>query len=141
MKITLVQDKQALEAAFRIRIAVFVDEQGVPLTDEIDGHEDEAEHILVHDDAGRPVGTGRWRSVDGAAKLERICMLASHRQHGIGRLIVGAMEDAARRHGMKKALLHGQVQAAPFYEKQGYEQVSEPYMEDGIFHVTMTKNI
>ena len=140
-QVRIVQDKQEREKAFAIRIAVFVNEQGVPLQDELDSHEDEAEHVLAYDDNDTPVGAGRWRVVDGAAKLERICLLPAYRKSGLGRLLVGAMEASARAQSLPKALLHGQVQAAPFYEKLGYQRVSEPFNEDGILHVIMTKEL
>lgn len=140
-QVRIVQNKQEREKAFAIRIAVFVDEQGVPLQDELDSHEDEAEHVLAYDDSNSPVGTGRWRVVDGAAKLERICLLPAYRKSGLGRLLVGAMEASARAKHLPKALLHGQVQAAPFYEKLGYRRISQPFEEDGIMHIVMTKEL
>ncbi len=139
-QVKIVQSKQERETAFHIRIAVFVDEQGVLLKDELDSHEDEAEHVLAYENDS-PVGTGRWRVVDGAAKLERICLLRAYRKSGLGRLLVGAMEASARAQSLPKALLHGQVQAAPFYEKLGYQRISQPFEEDGIMHVIMTKEL
>jgi predicted GNAT family N-acyltransferase len=129
-----------LEVAFYIRQVVFVMEQHCPVQDEFDQFDATASHILAYD-GDQPVGTARWRVVDGIAKFERICVLASHRKHGVGKLLVQALEARARRKGLAAAKLHGQVQAAGFYHKLGYVSSGDVFIEDGIEHVLMTKNL
>lgn len=138
MEARKVISKQEREAVYKIRIAVFVDEQGVPLEDELDQYEEEAEHIIVMDE-DQPVGAARWRIVDGIAKFERICVLPSHRKLGLGKLIVEALEESAKEKGLSKAKLHGQTHAEVFYHKLGYGTASDIFMEDGIPHIVMTK--
>ncbi|MEW9670479.1 GNAT family N-acetyltransferase [Ammoniphilus sp. 3BR4] len=140
MEAKRVTTQKQLEDAFHIRRAVFVEEQGVPLADEFDEHEDHAEHILVYFE-GQPVGTGRMRIADEMAKLERICLLAPYRKYGLGKLIIGTLEQLASEKGMTKAKLHGQTHAEGFYQKLGYETKSPVFMEDGIPHVLMVKNL
>lgn len=138
MKIIRVTEPNQLEMAFHIRKEVFVKEQGVPLEAEFDQYEEAADHILVYWN-GKPVGTGRLRTMDEIAKLERICILPAYRKHGLGKEIIRALENIAKEKGMAKAKLHAQKQAQGFYEKLGYTCVSEPFMEDGILHVLMVK--
>ncbi|RXT03883.1 GNAT family N-acetyltransferase [Ammoniphilus sp. CFH 90114] len=140
MEAKRVATKTQLDQAFQIRVAVFVEEQGVPLADEFDEHDANAEHILVYFE-GLPVGTGRMRVVDEFAKLERICLLAPYRKYGLGKMIIQTLEQLAREKGMTKAKLHGQTQAEGFYQKLGYETHSPVFMEDGIPHVLMVKNL
>ncbi len=135
-----ITSEEQLDKAFEIRKAVFVEEQGVPLEDEFDEHEAHAEHILVYYE-GQPVGTGRMREVDGIAKLERICLLPSYRKYGLGKLIIESLEQLACKKGLKKAKLHGQTHAEGFYHKLGYETKSPIFMEDGIPHILMVKNL
>ncbi|WP_062239375.1 GNAT family N-acetyltransferase [Fictibacillus sp. FJAT-27399] len=135
-----VKTDEEREDAIKIRKKVFVEEQGVPLEDEFDQHEDAAEHILVMD-GDHPVGTGRWRIVDGMAKFERICVLPSHRKFGVGKIIISTLEECAREKGLTAAKLHGQTQAEPFYEKLGYKSASGVFIEDGIPHIIMKKNL
>ena len=130
-----------LDDALQVRIAVFVDEQGVPREAEIDEHEALSEHIVVYNADKLPVGAGRLRIVDGVAKLERICILAAYRQYGLGRKIVAALEGIASGKGLTTAKLHGQSQAEHFYHKLGYQTKSAVFMEDGIPHVLMTKSL
>lgn len=139
-KITLDED---LSAAFHIRKAVFVEEQGVPLDDEFDEFDrldGNCQHILVYYDE-KPVGTGRVRVVDSLGKLERICILESYRKFGLGKVIIRALEEIAEGMGVSQVKLHGQTHAEGFYQKFGYQTSSDIFMEDGIPHILMIKNL
>lgn len=139
IKVKPVTTPSELDEAFQIRTEVFVKEQGVALEVEMDEYDEVCDHILVYCD-DQPVGTGRLRDVEGVAKLERICILSSHRKYGLGRTIVENLEKIAKKKGFIKAKLHGQTHAGPFYEKLGYTQASEVFMEEGIPHVLMLKD-
>ena len=139
-RITLEND---LQIAFTIRKIVFVEEQGVPLQDEFDDFDllnGRAEHVLVYNQE-EPVGTGRIRWVDGAGKLERICILAAYRKFGFGKVIISALEEIAKEKGISQVKLHGQTQAEGFYKKLSYQKASNMFIEDGIPHILMTKNL
>jgi predicted GNAT family N-acyltransferase len=129
------------EACFAIRIAVFVEEQGVPREAELDRHEASAVHLLAEVE-GRPVGTMRWRAVPPAtAKLERVAVLPDARGLGIGRdLMREALRQVAAA-GLGAAVLHAQVSAAPFYERLGFRAEGDPFDEEGIEHVRMRRAI
>ncbi|MBZ5752308.1 GNAT family N-acetyltransferase [Metabacillus rhizolycopersici] len=132
-----------LKKAFRIRKEVFVEEQGVPLEDEFDEFDklnDLCEHILVYYNE-QPVGTGRLRVVDGVGKLERICILEPYRKFGLGKIIINTLEEIAKEKGISRVKLHGQTQAEGFYKKLGYHTSSDIFMEDGIPHLLMVKEL
>lgn len=132
-------DDEFGEAAREVRRAVFVDEQGVPESIEMDDKDDEATHFLVRDD-GKPVATARTRFVDDeTVKVERVAVLESHRGEGLGREIMDATERHAVEHGATRALLHGQRRVESFYRSIGYETVGEEFEEAGIPHVEMVK--
>lgn len=134
---------EELENAFLIRKKVFVDEQGVPLKDEFDEFDalnGQCEHILAYYN-GQPIGTGRIRILDGIGKLERICILEPYRKFGIGKKIISALEEIAVEKGNHQVKLHGQTQAEGFYRKLGYQTSSAEFIEDGIPHIVMIKDI
>ena len=108
--------------------------------DEFDLLNGRAEHVLVYDQE-KPVGTGRIRWIDGAGKLERICILTAYRKFGFGKVIISALEEIAIVKGVFQVKLHGQTQAEGFYEKLGYQKASNMFMEDDIPHILMTKNL
>ena len=141
MQSKLITELADLETAFHIRKEVFVKEQGVPLEDEFDTFDEigeECKHILVYYNE-LPVGTGRIRFVDGAGKLERICILKDYRTYGLGKVIIQTLEEIARSKKATKVKLHGQTQAEGFYKKLDYQTSSNVFMEDSIPHILMTK--
>ncbi|WP_010283300.1 GNAT family N-acetyltransferase [Bacillus timonensis] len=140
MEARIVTNNKEKDDAYTIRKVVFVDEQNVPVEEEIDQFEDEATHIVLYDD-NQPVGAGRFRLLDGYGKVERICVLASYRKKGAGNLIMQKIEDIAKERGISKLKLNAQTHAENFYKKLGYETVSGLFMDAGIPHVTMVKEI
>lgn len=132
MESIIAKTEKQLNDAFFVRKEVFVKEQHVPEEEEIDQFEDTSEHIVIYD-GGQPVGAGRWRLKDGHGKLERICVMKSHRSLGVGAIIMQALEKAAAAKGADSFILHAQTQAVPFYEKQGYRVTSgEEFLDAGI---------
>ncbi|WP_110113410.1 GNAT family N-acetyltransferase [Bacillus sp. CGMCC 1.16541] len=138
MNVTIANNEKKRNDAYAVRKKVFVDEQNVPVEEEIDQYEDEATHIVVYDQ-NHPVGAGRFRIVDGYGKIERICVLPSHRQHGVGKQIMLYMEHVASTHDVNKLKLNAQTQAEAFYQKLGYKTISDEFLDAGIPHVTMIK--
>ena len=141
---------QLLAECREIRQRVFVDEQSVPSELEWDGLDGEAEHFVAlataeteHDpNAARTVvGTARLRSVDGYAKVERVAVVASYRQHGVGRCLMEAVEQRALERGLRELELSAQVRVVPFYERLGYTRRGEVFVQAGIDHLAMSKTL
>ncbi|PFH88972.1 GNAT family N-acetyltransferase [Bacillus sp. AFS088145] len=138
-----IMNDEELKIAFAIRKDIFVKEQGVPLEVEFDQYDKlngDCQHILVHYNE-QPVGTGRIRFVDGVGKLERICILESFRKFGLGKNIIKALEEIAEEQGASTVKLHGQTHAEGFYKKLGYRTSSDVFIEDGIPHILMLKEL
>lgn len=133
---------EQMEDAFYVRTKVFVEEQNVPSELEIDEHENESAHFVLYDEDA-PVGAGRFRIVDGKGKVERICILPAYRKTGGGIRVMNAIEDYAKGQGqeLQTLKLNSQTYAIPFYEKLGYHVVSEEFLDAGIPHRTMEKDI
>lgn len=140
MHVKIVKDQQ-LEDAFFVRKTVFVEEQKVDVEEEIDQYEDCSVHFVLYNEKEQPIGAGRFRELNGYGKVERICVMANARQSGAGKQIMATIEEFARENGFQQLKLNAQTQAIPFYEKLGYHIVSEEFMDAGIPHRTMVKNI
>ncbi|MDP4124021.1 GNAT family N-acetyltransferase [Bacillus subtilis] len=143
MNIKRITTEADLHEALNIRKTVFIEEQHVSESeefDEFDTLQEQCQHVLVYHE-NQPVGTGRVRIVDHTAKLERICILKPYRKYGLGKVIVSGLEEIIKEKGLTACKLHGQTQAAGFYQKLGYQISSQEFMEDGIPHVLMTKDI
>lgn len=143
MNVFEITKQEDLQREFDIRIKVFVEEQKVPKEEEIDEYDHlggECHHFLVTTDEDQAVGTGRVRLVDGIGKLQRVAVSEEYRAHGVGRIIIQALEDKAKELGASKVKLDGQLQAQGFYEKLGYEVKSGIFLDAGIEHVLMVKS-
>lgn len=140
MKIKMVSNEQELEDAYRVRKIVFVDEQKVPIEEEIDEFEEESIHFIGYEE-NNVVAASRLRFEDGYGKLERICVLKAYRGKSYGKKIIEQMENEISKNGYSNAKLHAQTHAKEFYEQLGYNVVSDEFMDAGIPHVTMTKQL
>ncbi|MDP4550844.1 GNAT family N-acetyltransferase [Alkalihalobacillus macyae] len=140
MIVKVVESNNELDDAFKVRNTVFVEEQKVPAELEIDEHENDATHFVAYDDR-IPVAAGRFRVVDQMAKVERICVLSSYRKTGLGQELINTIEEQAEKLNLSKMKLNAQLSAVGFYNKLGYETVSGEFMDAGIPHVTMTKEL
>lgn len=137
-----IQTEQGLQDAYLVRQQVFVQEQNVPEELELDEHESSSEHFVVYDQQQTPIGAGRLRPLSNTeAKVERICVLAGYRGHGIGQLIMNKIEQTASEQGLQTLILNAQQHAEEFYERLGYHTVSAPFEEAGIIHVKMKKDL
>ncbi len=123
-----------------MRQVVFVEEQRVPLELEIDEFDDSAIHFVGYE-GEKPVAASRLRFVHGFGKLERICVKTEYRGHSFGKQIIAAMEEVIRDYGFEKAKLNAQTHAEAFYESLGYQTISGQFMDAGIPHVTMVKEL
>jgi predicted GNAT family N-acyltransferase len=130
-------------AALSVRSKVFVHEQGVPQELEQDGYDDlqTTIHFLAHI-AGTPIGAARLRPYSpGIGKVERVAVMKTVRNMGIGAILMHILEQEARQRGFEQLKLNAQIQAESFYNKIGYNPVGDKFFDAGIEHVSMVKNL
>ncbi len=121
----------------RVRVAVFVVEQNCPYQ-EIDGKDGNAYHIFFRDSRGIEGCCRVFPDPDrpGEAWIGRVVTLL--RRQGLAtRLLTTAIGVARNTLHAKHISLEAQTYAKPLYEKVGFRQVSEPFLEDGIPHIQM----
>src|SRR5699024_4350458 len=138
--IQVVRNEADRTQGFRIRETVFVEEQHVPVEEELDEHDDQAIHFLgIMDD--QPIAASRLRFVDDYGKLERICVLKDYRGKAFVKQMIQFMEKTILEKGFGMAKLNAQTHAEEFYRSLGYKTVSDTFLDAGIPHVTMTKKL
>ncbi|OXS54624.1 putative GNAT family N-acyltransferase [Bacillus sp. V-88] len=140
MNVEIAKTEDQIQEVFHIRKTVFVEEQQVPLEEEIDEYENDSTHFVLYDQ-NKAVGAGRFRILDGVGKVERICVLKSIRGKGAGRTLMLGIEEYAKRQPLSQLKLNAQTYAIPFYEGLGYQVTSEEFLDAGIPHKTMKKTI
>ncbi len=119
-----------------IRRQVFIEEQEIPREIEWDGMDEEATHFLALNEAGAYVGTARFLP---SGQIGRMAVLPTHRNHGVGRMLLDAAIDHARASSYYGVFLHAQDYVSGFYDKAGFTAVGSPFVEAGITHVKMTR--
>jgi len=125
------------EACFQIRIEVFVQEQNVPPEEERDEHEETALHFLARHN-GEPAGTARVLLRPDGAKITRVAVKKSARGLGIGAALMRHVEANVT---AQQYILDAQTQALAFYQSLGYQEIGEEFLEAGIPHFRMVKNV
>jgi predicted GNAT family N-acyltransferase len=124
--------------AAAIRTVVFVDEQRVPAELELDEHDAVSVHALAREPGGRAIGTGRLLP-DG--HIGRMAVLRDWRGRGVGGALLGALVARAAARGMTRLVLNAQTHALPFYARHGFAAFGAEFMEAGIPHVAMAREI
>lgn len=140
----IVTKAQDLNRCFAIRTEVFVREQNVPEHEEWDGRDDECTHFLAvaEEEPFQALGTARFCEFeDGTAKIQRVAVLPEARMRGIGRQLMVAAEQEARRCGFETVHLSAQVPSIPFYERLGYVAYGDVFDDAGIPHRNMHKDL
>jgi predicted GNAT family N-acyltransferase len=134
------RSEEELAGALALRRAVFVEEQGVPLHEELDEHDAEALH-LVAVEGGQVVGTCRLLPAGDALKLGRMAVARTARRRGIAARLLEEAEAQARAQGIHVIRLSSQLDARPVYERAGYTAYGDQFLDAGIEHVMMEKTL
>jgi predicted GNAT family N-acyltransferase len=138
----LVHTAAEMAEALFVRRRVFIEEQQVPESLEIDEHDADpafvttAAHVLLRLD-GQPVATGRLifaHAEDGAPHIGRVAVLAERRGEGHGRAVMLALHELARRRGFRRLTLAAQLHAIGFYERLRYVARDDVFLDAGIEH-------
>lgn len=141
LRYKLVENNKELEEALDIRKRVFVEEQGISETLDLDGNDSSALHIIVKN-GDVAVATIRIRFLDNRqAKLERMAILKPSRGAGIGKGIITFLEEELKRRGIEQIVLHAQYYVKDFYTKCGFRETGLPFLDADIQHIRMEKAI
>jgi predicted GNAT family N-acyltransferase len=122
------------EPVRRIRLEVFVFEQGVPPELEFDSIDPLCVHAVASRSGGAVMGTGRLLP-DG--HIGRVAVMREARGQGVGGVLLLRLMAAARERGHREVELFSQVRAQRFYERFGFVVVGPQFDDVGIAHVPM----
>lgn len=131
---------EELQAALGIRDEVFVREQHVSPTLEHDEYDAAAQHFLAFAD-GRAVATARLLLAAGEARIGRMAVLKEYRRQGVGWALLKAVMARAEELGATRLVLHAQAHARNFYLRAGFVERGEAFVEAGILHIEMVREL
>ena len=126
-----------LAGAFALREQVFYGEQKVPIEEDVDEHDRDAQQLVAVDAQGLVIGTLRLLSFGAEAKIGRVAVSPRWRRRGIASRMLEIALARAREQGFERVRLAAQVVAIALYEQAGFAVESAPFQEAGIEHVWM----
>ena len=133
--------KEELFQIFKLRVSVFIVEQNCAYQ-EIDEWDIVSHHVLLKED-DEILGYLRIlppNTVFDSVSLGRV--IAVKRRQGIGtKLVAEGIEAAKRLYQPKSITIEPQTYAKGLYEKLGFQQTSDEFLEDGIPHIQMKLHI
>ncbi|MCH3964518.1 MAG: GNAT family N-acetyltransferase [Clostridium sp.] len=128
---------EELYKILQIRVAVFVVEQNCAYQ-EMDDKDRYSYHVFLKDNTGIKA---YLRVIDKGVSFEEVSIgrvLTVKRGCGLGnRILLEGIKVAKQRMNAGKIKIEAQSYAKGFYEKTGFKQMSEEFLEDGIPHIKM----
>lgn len=148
LEIDIARNEREREALFALRMQVFVQEQHVPEEEEIDAYDQTATHFVIRCVPPPPecpagiIGTARLIKREGnAGKIGRVAVAAAFRRKGAGTRLMQFIEAYAWEQGLRRLVLDAQCAVIPFYEKLGYVAEGDVFIDAGIEHRFMYKDL
>ena len=124
--------------AAKVRTAVFVQEQGIPLAMEWDEADSTALHAVAYNGLGQGIATGRLvQHASGVGKIGRMAVHRLLRGSHVGQEILHTLMEAAKSRGDAEVMLYAQRSAEGFYQRLGFTPRGKPFDEVGIAHIEM----
>lgn len=137
-------DEELLNDCLKMRGEVFVNEKKVPKdieNDQFDYIGGECDHFLIRYN-GENAGALRCKKIsEDTIRVQRFCILSKYRGRGIGRSTLCSIEKIYREKNMLHIELDSKCSAKNFYLRCGYKQISDVFVEAGVEHVKMEKDI
>ena len=120
--VTVIRTDEDLSGALSVRMRVFVEEQRVPVEEEVDAYDldattrEDVVYVLGRLD-GVPIATARLlldTHGEGLPHIGRVAVLPEHRGQGFGVAVMRALHEEAQTRGYEGVTLAAQLQAMPF---------------------------
>jgi GNAT superfamily N-acetyltransferase len=108
--------------AFAVRAACFIGEQGVPYSEEFDGQDFGATHLLAHL-GNEPIGALRVRWFQSFAMPERLAVVQRFRGRKVGQLLLERARLLAESRGCNILYTRVSPGQATYFEKQRWRRL------------------
>ncbi|MEW5996696.1 MAG: GNAT family N-acetyltransferase [Candidatus Micrarchaeota archaeon] len=123
--------------AIRLRVDVFIIEQGFRAGWEPDEGDKESTHFIALSE-GKIVATARLRETSkDEYKIERMVVAKEYRKKSIGKGLTDYILQYTFRLKPKRLWLRSQVRTKEFFNKCGFKEVSGPFDMYGTPHIDM----
>ncbi|MBM3645309.1 MAG: GNAT family N-acetyltransferase [Alphaproteobacteria bacterium] len=126
--------------AFAVCAACFIGEQDIPYSEEFDGHDFGATHILALV-GSEPVGAVRLRWFQSFAMPERISVVQRHRGRGIARQLLEQCRQLAERRGCRMLYTQAPPRDVAAWERLGWRRLDTAADEDDRGYVALARPV
>ncbi len=120
-----------------LRVQVFVVDQTCPYL-EVDGRDQQSWHVYLKDEEGIQA---YLRVIEKGVAFDEVAIgrvIALKRRQGLGtRILQEGIRVAKEKLGADRVVLEAQTYCRSLYEKQGFRQTSEEFLDEGIPHIKM----
>lgn len=142
-QIIIPQKTNEIESYYKLRFEVLRKPWGQDENTVRDEWEDQSLHVLMIDDKGNAIATGRLQfNTDNEGQIRSMAVSESYRGQGLGTKILKFLEIKAKEKNFSKIVLDARDLAVEFYIKNGYTIDGPSYtLFDVIPHFQMIKNI
>ena len=141
MKIFETVSKEDVESYYRLRYEILRKPWNQPPQSTKDEHEDISVHLLMKDDSGNAVATGRLQ-INSASEgqIRSMAVADAWQGKGLGRQVMEKIEAVAAEKKLERIVLDARKEAVGFYERMGYKVIADSYfLFNTIQHYRMEK--
>lgn len=127
--VTVARSFEDMMRVAAIRNAVYIGEQECPYSEEYDGNDLSATHLLAYM-GDEPVGSLRLRFFAGFAKLERLAIRKEFRKSRAAFQLVWAALKFCQKKGYARVYAHSQVRLVNFWNRFGFHVIegAQPFV-------------
>ena len=142
-KIIIPNNEVEIEMYYKLRFEVLRKPWGQDENTVRDEWEDQSLHVLMIDDTGKAIATGRLQyNSDSEGQVRSMAVSESFRGCGLGTTVLKFLEEKALEKNFSKIVLDARDNAVEFYIKNGYAVEGSSYTLFGVIpHFHMIKNI
>jgi len=116
LKASVVRRVDELIEIMALRSIVYVEEQACPYSEEFDGNDLSATHLILRN-GPEPVATMRMRWFADFVKFERICVRKRYRGGDAVELLLALAFEVAARKGFARVIAHIERSLAPYWSE------------------------
>ncbi|MCX6292334.1 MAG: GNAT family N-acetyltransferase [Bacteroidetes bacterium] len=135
--------EEELEKYYQLRYEILRKPWNQPVTSTRDEWEKISIHMLMLDENGEGVATGRLQLYNNReGQIRSMAVRTDLQGKGLGTEIIRYIEQKANEKKLDYLILDARENAIHFYEKHGYFVISDSYMLFGVIrHFRMKKNL
>jgi len=128
------------EDIIAIRTEAFVAQRNVPKEIELDGRDSELLHFCLYE-GDTLLSYLRAEGIDDVIHVGRVTTATLERGKGYGRQLMEALCEYAKTQGFRFVELNAVDTAVGFYEKLGFIPEGDYFLETGVPHIYMKKEL